>query len=134
MISLTGSSHSKTAPKRWPLAKLTFPLQRIVDCVDRVVAGCCWEVIATRHVPEESTEQIRNVTKHLTVLLAGYLAQEVASLFREILGHASLTLYDETTAHLLCSKYWLKPIYQELVHASSRAKATRMGEPCVGKS
>ena len=68
----------------------------------------------------------------LTVLLAGYLAQEVASLFREILGHASLTLYDETTAHLLCSNYWLKPIYQELVHASSRAKATRMGEPCSG--
>lgn len=100
--------------------------------MDRVVAGCCWEVIATRHVPEESTEQIRNVTKHLTVLLAGYLAQEVASLFRDILGDASLTLYDETTAHLLCSNYWFKPIYQELVHASSRAKATRMGEPCSG--
>ena len=49
---------------------------------------------------------------------ASYLAQEVASLFREILSHPTLTLHDKTTAHLLCSNYWLKPIYQELVHAS----------------
>ena len=121
----------KVAPKRWPLAKLTFPLQSIVDYLDRVVAGCCWEGIATRRAPQKSTNQIRQVT----MLLAGYLAQEVASLFREILSHATLTLYDETTAHLLCSNYWLKPIYQELVHASSRFNATRIGEqkrPCSG--
>ena len=35
------------ALKKWPLAKLTFPLQRIVESMDRVVAGCCWEVIST---------------------------------------------------------------------------------------
>lgn len=69
------------------------------------------------------------------MLLAGYLAQEVASLFREILSHSTLTLYDKTAAHLLCSNYWLKPIYQELVHAS-RFNATRLGEqkrPCSGQ-
>ena len=31
----------ETVPCRWPLARLSIPLQRIVDRLDRVVAGCC---------------------------------------------------------------------------------------------
>ena len=30
--------------------------------------------------------------------------------------------------HLLCSNYWIQPIYQELLHSSSRYNATRAGE------
>ena len=30
--------------------------------------------------------------------------------------------------HLLCSNYWIQPIYQELLHSSSRYNATRTGE------
>ena len=30
--------------------------------------------------------------------------------------------------HLLCSNYWTQPIYQELLHSSSRYNATRAGE------
>lgn len=112
------------------MAKLTFRVSG-----SRVAAGCYCEVIATRSVPKESLDQIRQAPKHLTLLLAGYLSREVASLFREIFSHPTLTLHDKTTAHLLCSNYWLKPIYQELVHASSRFNATRTGEqkrPCSG--
>ena len=66
--------------------------------------------------------------KRLTMLLAGYLAKEVAAILREILTHPTKKLYDDNAAHLLCSNYWLQPIYQELLHSSSRYNATGTGE------
>ena len=104
-------------PQR-PLARLSIPLQQSVDHLDRVLAGCCWEVDATRAEPEESLSSIRLVSKRLTMLLAGYLAKEVAAILREILTHPTKKLYDDNTAHLLCSNYWLQPIYQELLPSS----------------
>ena len=52
-----GSEYSKLqrlelVPERWPLARLSFSLQKCVDHLDRVVAGCCWEVQATRETPQ----------------------------------------------------------------------------------
>ena len=46
---LIGSEYSKLqklelVPERWPLARLSFSLQKCVDHLDRVLAGCCWEV------------------------------------------------------------------------------------------
>ena len=115
-------------PQRWPLARLSFSLQKCVDHLDRVLAGCCWEVHATRADPEESLSSLRQVSKCLTMLLAIYLAKEVAAILREILTHPTKRLYDDSTAHLLCSNYWVQPIYQELLHSSSRYNATRTGE------
>ena len=62
------------------------------------------------------------------MLLAIYLAKEVAAILREILTHPTKKLYDDRTAHLLCSNYWVQPIYQELLHSSSRYNAARTGE------
>ena len=121
-------------PHRWPLARLSIPLQKIVERLTRVV-GCCWEVMVTRSVPRESLKSLRQVTKRLTLLLAGDLAKEVAAIFREVYTHPSKQLYDDTTVHLLCSNYWLQRIYQELLHSSSRYNATVSGErkrPCSG--
>ena len=53
---------------------------------------------------------------------------EVAAIQREILTHPTKKLYDDNTAHLLCFNYWLQPIYQELLHSSSRYNATVNGE------
>ena len=42
---------------------------------------------------------------------------------------------NDNTVHLLCSNYWLQPIYQELLHSSSRYNATVTDEknrPCSG--
>lgn len=50
------------------------------------------------------------------MLLAGYLAKEVAIMFREMLTHSSKQLYDDTTAHLLRSNCWILPTYQTLPH------------------
>ena len=62
------------------------------------------------------------------MLLAGYLAKEVAAILREILTHPTKKLYHDNTVHLLCFNYWLQPIYQELLHSSSRYNATVTGE------
>ena len=62
----------EAVPRRWPLARLSIPPQKIVDHLDRVLAGCCWEAHATRAVPEESLSSIRLASKLLTMLLAGY--------------------------------------------------------------
>ena len=61
-------------------------------------------------------------------MLAIYLAKEVAAILRAILTHDTKKLYDDRTVHLLCSNYWIQPIYQELLHSSSGYNATRTGE------
>ena len=130
---LIGSEESKLqrlelVPERWPLARLSFSLQKCVDHLDRVLAGCCWEVHATRVAPTESLSSLHQVAKCLTMQLAVYLAKEVAAILRAVLTHDTKKLYDEGTVHLLCSNYWIQPIYQELLHSSSRYNATRAGE------
>ena len=62
------------------------------------------------------------------MMLAIYLAKEVAAILRAILTHPTKRLYDDRTARLLCSNYWMQPIFQELLHSSSRYNATRTGE------
>ena len=130
---LIGSEYSKLqrlelVPERWPLARLSFSLQKCVGHLDRVLAGCCWEVHATRVAPTESLSSLHQVAKCLTMQLAVYLAKEVAAILRAVLTHDTKKLYDEGTVHLLCSNYWIQPIYQELLHSSSRYNATRAGE------
>ena len=77
---LLGSEYRKLqrlemVPQRWPLARLSFSLQKCVDHLDRVLAGCCWEVYATRTNPEKSVSSLRQVSKSLTMLLADLLGQ-----------------------------------------------------------
>ena len=115
-------------PRRWPLARLTFPLRMVIAQLDRVLAGCCWEVLIAKPL-------LREASKGLTLLLAGWLAEEIASILREITSHTSQKLYDEETIHLLCANYWLLPIYQELLHTATRYNVTSEGErkrPCSG--
>ena len=115
-------------PERWPLARLSFSLQTCVDHLDRGLAGCCWEVQATRANPPESLDSLHQVAKCLTMKLAVYLAKEVSAILRAVLTHDTKKLYNDSTVHLLCSNYWVQPIYQELLHSSSRYNATREGE------
>ena len=122
---LIGSKHSnlqklEMVPERWPLARLSFSLQTCVDHLDRVLAGCCWEVQATRTTPLDSLTSLHEVAKCLTMKLAAIL--------RAVLTHETKKLYNDSTVHLLCSNYWIQPIYQELLHSRSRYNATREGE------
>ena len=91
---LIGAKYSKLlklemVPERWPLARLSFSLQTCVDHLDRVLAGCCWEVQATRITPSESLASLHEVAKCLTMELAVYLAKEVAAILRAVLTHGA---------------------------------------------
>ena len=84
---LIGSEYGKLqrlemVPERWPLARLSFSLQTCVDHLDRVLAGCCWEVQATRTNPSDSLLSFHQVAKCLTMKLAVYLAKEVAAILK----------------------------------------------------
>ena len=107
---LIGSEYSKLqklemVPERWPLARLSFSLQTCVDHLDRVLAGCCWSLLSLHHV-----------AKCLTMQLAVYLAKEVSAILRAVLTHDTKKLYNDSTVHLLCSDYWVQPIYQDSIH------------------
>lgn len=39
-----------------------------------------------------------------------------------------MVLYDDETGPLLTSKYWVRPLYQEILHAASRFNSTQVGE------
>ena len=96
---------------------------RCVDHLDRVLAGCCWEIDRPSCLCAFPTTSIQ-----APMVLAIYLAKEVAAILRAVLTHETKKLYDENTVHLLCSNHWMQPICQELLHSSSRYNATRSGE------
>ena len=73
----------------------------------------CQEVHATRADPKESLSSLPGV-QCLTMMLAIYLAKKVAAILRAILTPPTKRLYEDRTAHLLCSNYWMWPIFQEL--------------------
>ena len=73
---LIGAKYSKLlrlemVPERWPLARLSFSLQTCVDHLDRVLAGCCWEVQATRLTPSESLASLHELTDYGVGCLLG---------------------------------------------------------------
>ena len=70
---------------------------------------------------------LHQIAKCLTMKLAVHLAKDVAAILRAVLTHET-QMYNDSTVHLLCSNYWIQPIYQELLHSSSRYNATREGE------
>ena len=98
---LIGSEYRKLqklemVPERWPSARLSFSLQTCVDHLDRVLAGCCWEVQATRTTPSESLLSLHQVAKCLTMKLAVHLAKEVAAILRAVLTHETKKLYNDS--------------------------------------
>ena len=125
----------ESVPRRWPLARLTVPLMECVEHLDRVIAGCCWEVLITRKNPDESVGSLRQAAKCLTIMLAGYLADFAAETLRAALRSQGAPLTDEENIHLLGANYWVQPIYQELLHVASGHNASVQGErkrPCSG--
>ena len=108
------------------LARLSFSLQKCVDHLDRVLAGCCWRSMQHGQIRRNHCLPFARCL-NAWPMLAIYLAEEVATL-RAILTHPTKRLSDDRTAHLLCSNNWMQPIFQELLHSSSRYNATRTGE------
>ena len=97
---------------------------RIVEHLDRVLAGCCWEVLITRKNPDDSLGALRQAARSLTIMSASYMAEFVAETLRAVLTSQGAPLTDEENTHLLGANYWVQPIYQELLHAASGHNAS----------
>ena len=125
----------ESVPRRWPPARLTVPLLKCVEYLDRVLAGCCWEVLISRKDPDDSIGALRQAAKSLTLTLASYLADFVAETLRASRTPQGGPLTDEENIHLLGANFWVQPIYQELLHAASGHNVSGDGErkrPCSG--
>ena len=110
----------ESLPFHWPLAKLTLALKFGVNRLDGLVVGYLMELMATHSDPSSCRKQINSFAKTLTVRVATYLAKEIASLFRPVLYHPVMFLTDDDTLPLLTSEFWIRPVYEELLHAASR--------------
>ena len=107
-------------PPHWPLAKLTLPLKFGVLRLDRLVAGYLMELMATHSDVHQCRKKISSFAKVLTVRVAMYLAKLIASLLRPVLYHPLMEPTEEDTIALLSSEFWVRPVYEELLHAASR--------------
>ena len=110
----------ESLPGHWPLAKLTLPLKFGVNRLDGLVVGYLMELMATHSDASKCRKQISSFAKTLTVRVATYLAKEIASLFRPVLYHPLMSLTEDDTLPLLTSEFWVRPVYEELLHAASR--------------
>ncbi len=115
-------------PPHWPLAKMTLPFKFGVQRPDRLTAGYLMELIATQQDPGQCRKSISSFAKTLTVRVAMYLAKLIASLFRPVLYHPCMTLTDDDTESLLTSQFWVRPVYEELLHAASRINLSPAAE------
>ena len=78
------------------------------------------EVIATHQDPDQCRKSTSAFAKTLTVRVATYLAELIASLLRPVLYHPHMIQFDDDTEPLLTSQFWVHPVYEELLHAASR--------------
>ena len=86
------------------------------------------EVLITRKAPNDSFDALRQAARSLTLTLASYLAEFVAETLRAFRTSQGAPLTDEENIHLLGANYWVQPIYQELLHATSEHNASVEGE------
>ena len=93
-----------------------FGLQRL----DRLVACYLMELMATHSDVSQCRKRISSFAKVLTVRVAMNLAKLIASLLRPVLYHPRMKLADDDTIALLSSEFWVRPVYEELLHAASR--------------
>ena len=80
-----------SVPRRCFLIRLTVPLLKSVEYLDRVLAGCCWEVLISGKDPDDSIGALRQAAKSLTLTLASYLADFVAETLQARAGLAIAT-------------------------------------------
>ena len=60
--------------------------------------------------------------------VATYLVHLIASLLRPVIYHPNMILFDDDTEPLLTAKFWVRPVFQELLHAASRFNLSQEAE------
>ena len=105
-----------------------FPELARLTRLDRLIPGYLMEVIATQQDPAQCRKSISLFVKTLTVRFATHLAKTIASLFRPVLYHPHMIQFVDNTEPLLTSKFWVRPVYEELLHAASRFNMSNAAE------
>ena len=121
-------------PRNWPLARLTIPLGGLSKQVDRLLEGYCFQILATNQNPHLHHGRVIQMAKHLTLILAEYLADTIAWLMRSILGHESKILFDTDTEPLMTPGFWILPLYRELLNSASRNRPSAASERARGST
>ena len=119
-------------PRTWPLARLTIPLEGLSKQIDRLLEGYYFQILATNRDPEAHNGRVLQTATHLTWILAEYLADIIACLMLSILGHASKILFDKDTQLLLTPKFWILPLYRELLNSARRIRPSPSSERARG--
>ena len=79
-------------------------------------------MVATHQYPDTQTKFAERVAKKLTAGLACYLAGEVASILSPVAAIEHREMVAPMYQPLLTPVYWVRLIYMELLHASSRLR------------
>ena len=119
-------------PRTSPLARLTIALAGLSKQIDRLLEGYCFQILATNRDPEAHNGRVIQTATHLTWILAEYLADTIAWLLRSILDHASKILFDNDTQPLLTPKFWILPLYRELLNSARRIRPSASSERARG--
>ena len=119
-------------PRTWPLARLTIPLEGLSKQIDRLLEGYCFQILATNQYPEAHNRKVLQTAMHLTWILAEYLSDTIAWLMRSILSHESKILFEKDTQLLLTPKFWLLPLYRELLNSARRIRPSPASERARG--
>ena len=115
-------------PDAWPLARLTFPLASILKQMELLLQAYCFETVATSRDPEWHEGRAVTFAEDLTQSVALHIAETIADLLQQAMKDDASGLVDSKNAPLLCPKFWLQPVYTELLNAGSRFRAIRAKE------
>ena len=66
--------HTTDAPKTWPLARMTLPLNGFSKQLERLLEGHCMEIIAANY-PDQHVACVKQFAKDLVLLLAFHLKE-----------------------------------------------------------
>ena len=119
-------------PRTWPLARLTIPLEGLSKQIDRLLDWYCFQILAPNRNPEAHNGRVLQTATHLTWILAEYLADTIAWLMRNILGHTTKILFDKDTQLLLTPKFWILPLYREFLNSARRIRPSPSSERARG--
>ena len=119
-------------PRTWPLARLFIPLEGLSKQIDRLLEGYCFQILASNQYPEAHNGKVLQTATHLTWILAEYLSDTIAWLMRSILSHESKILFDKDIQLLLTPKFWLLPLYRELLNSARRIRPSPASERARG--
>ena len=109
-------------PDSWPMARLSLTIDGLqVFQVEKVAMTAAMEILASHVSPEECLPDLTQLAKDITVALALHLADLVAGFLTGVLDKQAVLLFNESTSVLLQASYWVRPIYEELLYASSHA-------------